>query len=65
MKPKMHLNTLLDTIILMLLDHYEQYYHKLQALQKKINENATMYFIIKNYNKIWEKVETLLKQTCL
>ena len=34
---------------------------------KKINENATMSFranikqILKNYNKIWQKVETLLR----
>ena len=42
---KMHLNILLDTMVMMLLDHYA----------KKINENATMFFrannkqLLKNY----------------
>ena len=42
---RMHLNILLDTMVMMLLDHYA----------KKINENATMFFrannkqLLKNY----------------
>ena len=47
---RMHLNILLDTMIMMSLDHYA----------KKFNENATMFFranneqLLKNYNKVWE-----------
>ena len=42
---RMHLNILLDTMVMMLLDHYA----------KKLNENATMFFrannkqLLKNY----------------
>ena len=60
----MHLNSLLDTMMMMMLC--------LRLLQmtgyaRKVDENTTMSFrvnnkqLLKNYNKIWEKDEKLLK----
>ena len=64
MAQRMHLNSLLDTMMMMMLC--------LRLLQmtgyaRKVDENTTMSFrvnnkqLLKNYNKIWEKDEKLLK----
>ena len=64
MAQRMHLNTLLDIMIMMLLDHYVLRLPQMTGYAKK---NATMSFkannkqLLRNYNKIWEKVEKLLK----
>ena len=68
MAQRIHLNTSLDIMIMMLLDHYMQDVHKyLTSHAKKFDENATMSFranskqLLKNYNKIWEKVQKLMR----
>ena len=64
MAQRMHLNSLLDTMMMMMLC--------LRLLQmtgyaRKVDENTTMSFrvnnkqLLKNYDKIWEKDEKLLK----
>ena len=64
MAQRMLLNSLLDTMMMMMLC--------LRLLQmtgyaRKVDENTTMSFrvnnkqLLKNYNKIWEKDEKLLK----
>ena len=63
MAQRIYLNTLLDTMKMVLLDHFVQDFHKWLAMPK-FDENATMYFRANNkqplkiYNKIWEKVES-------
>ena len=60
MVQKPHLNTLLDTMIMMLLDQMIGYVRKFQS-------NTTMSFkishkqLLKKYNQIWKKVEKLLQ----
>ena len=50
---------------MLLLDHYAYNFHKWQ--KKKCNENVPMFFrvnnkqTLKNYNKIWEKSEKLIR----
>ena len=51
--------------MMLLLDHYAYNFHKWQ--KKKCNENVPMFFrvnnkqTLKNYNKIWEKSEKLIR----
>ena len=68
MAQRIHLNTLLDIMIMMLLDHYMQDFHKyLTGYAKKFDENAAMSFranntqLLKTYNKIWQKVQKLMR----
>ena len=52
---------------MMLLDHYVSDFYKWLVILKKINENVTMSFrvnneqLLKNYDKIWGKVEKLMR----
>ena len=63
MAQRIHLNTLLDIMIKMLCVRLPQ----MTGYAKKFDENATLSFrannkqFLKIYNKIWEKVEKLLK----
>ena len=65
MAQRMPLNTLLDIMIMMLLDHYVVRLPQMTGYVKKFAENVAMSFrannkqILKNYNKISEKVETM------
>ena len=65
MAQKIHLNTLFGTMIMMLLDHYVRL-PQITGYARKFDENATISFrannkqLLKNYNKIWEKVEKLI-----
>ena len=69
MTQRIHLNTLLDTILMMLLDHNVIMCKTstMTGYARTFDENATMSFkannkqILKDYNNIWEKVETFLK----
>ena len=62
MVQRMHLNTLLDLMIMMLLDHCLRL-SQVTGYAKKFNENVAMSFRVKNkqllgsYNKIWERIE--------
>ena len=64
MAQKIPLNTLLDTMIMMLSDHYAWSFHKWLAV---LEGNTTMSFkisdnkLLKKYNRIWKRVEKLLK----
>ena len=64
MVQKVPLNTLLDTMIMMLSDHYAWSFHKWLAV---LEGNTTMSFkisdnkLLKKYNRIWKRVEKLLK----
>ena len=66
MAQRMHLNTLLDIMIMMSLDLCLRL-PQMNGYVKKFNENAAMSFrannkhFLKNYNKIWEKVEKLTR----
>ena len=57
MVQRIHLNTLSDMMIVMLVDHYVKNFHKWHA--RKFDENRTMSFrinnkqLLNNYNKIW------------
>ena len=69
MAQRIHLNTLLDTILMMLLDHNVIVCKTstMTGYARTFDENATMSFkannkqILKDYNNIWEKFETFLK----
>ena len=63
-----HLNTLLAIMIMMLLDHYIYLFHKRLDILGNLRKNKiTMSLMIKdikllkNYNKIWKKIEKLMK----
>ena len=64
MVQKIHLNTLLDTMIMMLSDHYAWSFHKWLVM---LEGNTTMSFkisdnkLLKKYNRIWKRVEKLWK----
>ena len=66
MVQRMHLNTLLDLMIMMLLDHCLRL-SQVTGYAKKFNENVAMSFRVKNkqllgsYNKIWERIEQLMR----
>ena len=53
-----HLNTLLGIMIMMLLDHYIYFFHKRLAILINLIKDIQL---LKNYNKIWEKIEKLMK----
>ena len=59
---RMHLNTLLDIMIMMLLDHVRRL-PQMTGYATKLHENVKMSFrvnnkkLLKNYNKIWEKIK--------
>ena len=59
MTQKIHPNTLLDTMIMMLLDRYAWGFHKWLAMLENFEGNTTMSFkisnkqLLKKYNQIW------------
>ena len=67
MAQRMRLNTLLDIMIMMCYQAVMFKTSKMTGFAKKRNENATMSFrvnnkqLLKNYNKMWEKLEELMK----
>ena len=63
-----HLNTLLGIMIMMLLDHYQTFLSQTTGYINKFGKNKiTMSLMIKDiqllksYNKIWKKIEKLMK----
>ena len=64
---RIHSNTLLDTIITMLLDHYAIKLPQMTGNVKKFDANTRMSFkisnkqLLKKYNQVCKRVEKLLK----